>query len=130
MTREQKTVATPAPSVQGDGDPGEQDAYGRFCAAQDASIRAAIHADLVAAEQALAEGPEKIAALKKRLDTPPPRAPLSRTDNGGDEIIIVSVGEALVPYGHKTARSRTVFIGGVEHQHVSEHDGYWVYRVC
>ena len=65
-------------------------------------------------------------------DSAPRPAPVPQIDGGGDPefVIYVERHDGLIPHLGRGAKSRIVFIGGVEHQHVSEHEGRWVYRAC
>lgn len=53
-------------------------------------------------------------------------------DGGGDpdHVIYVERHDGLIPYLAQSDKRRMVFIGGIAHQHVAEHEGRWVYRAC
>lgn len=59
-------------------------------------------------------------------------AKIPEIDGGGDpdHLIYVDGPGELVPYLSRSDKRRCVCIGGVEHAHVAEHEGRWVYRAC
>lgn len=63
-----------------------------------------------------------------RVPVVPP--PIPAVDGGGepDVTIYVERHDGLIPYLARSAHKRVVWIGGIVHEHVGEHDGCWVYR--
>lgn len=49
-------------------------------------------------------------------------------DGFGECLIYVERQDGLIPYLAATPKRQRVSIGGDEYQHVSEHEGCWVYR--
>lgn len=70
----------------------------------------------------------KTVAPSPQGDGDPVPLKVPEVDGGGEHLVYVERHDGLIPYLAKTSKRRQIVIGGITHEHCSEHDGCWVYR--